>query len=154
MAQSTGEPVAEGPGPYTVDVAATEVHLLPFAIRMNKLARLLEVSVDDPLFQPLHDQRFALGDHDYARALRPDRRWSVRKIGIWIRGLLPICGSQRFKDLYPGVADAPDAFILRAYGRPVDELDRMALAEVVEGELDRDTAVCVATLSSLEFVTQ
>ncbi|MCK6549029.1 hypothetical protein L6R52_24500 [Myxococcota bacterium] len=136
---------------------AEELQLLPFMVRMEKLAHVLQVPVDDPLFEALYAQRFALGDHDYARALRPDRRWSTRKLAIWVRGLLPVCRSTRFAELYPDVADAPDELIVRAYGRLPDDLDHAMIAEVEEPggtDLDRHAAVCVAVLSSLELVAQ
>jgi hypothetical protein len=155
MAQPSGDKNQQAVPPERIQVAASELQLLPFTIRMNKLASVLELPADDPLFAPLFEQRYALGDHDYARALRPDRRWSGRKIGIWVRGLLPICRSARFTELYPAVADAPNALIVRAYGRPASDEELASLREVeTSGDLDRHTAVCVAVLSALELVTQ
>lgn len=151
------EVAVDTPTPDEVVATAEELQLLPFSVRMDKLAYVLQVPVDDPLFDGLYAQRFALGDHDYARALRPDRRWSARKLAIWVRGLLPVCRSSRFAELYPFVADDPDALVLRAYGRLADELDHSTIAEVRETsgtDLDRHAAVCVAILSSLELVAQ
>lgn len=139
--------------PDQLEVSVTELQVLPFGTRMSKLAHVLGRPIDDPLFDTLYQQRFALGDHDYARSLRPDRRWSARKIGIWIQGLLPVCTSERFTDLYPRVADDPGALITSAYGRPADAADLLSIEEVAAGgELDPNTSVCLAILSSLEFV--
>lgn len=149
--------VIEPPAPPDVHLVASDIELQPFAVRMSKLAHVIERPVSDPLFDALVQQRFALGDHDYARALRPDRRWSARKIGIWVKGLLPICRSDRFAELYPAVANAPDALVLRAYGRPADAMDQMLLSEVRASAgdgVEEDTVVCLALLSSLEFVAQ
>lgn len=140
-----------------VEVGSGEIQVQPFSIRMSKLAHVLQRPADDSVFDALYQQRFALGDHDYSRAIRPDRRWSARKIGIWVKGLLPVCASDRFAELYPNVAAAPEPLILRAYGRPADALDQMALSEALgaaQGDIDQDTAVCLALLSSLEFVAQ
>jgi hypothetical protein len=143
--------------PGKIEVGASEVHLVPFTVRMNKLAHVLELPIDDPLFDALYQQRYSLGDHEYARALRPDRRWGARKMGIWIKGLLPICSSPRFRELYPDVADDPSALILRAYGRPADSPDTMTISEALDASpssLDREVQVCLAVLSSLELVAQ
>ena len=78
-------------------------------------------------------------------------------MGIWIKGLLPLCESARFSELYPAVANSPEAFITAAYGRDFLAEDQMVLDEVLgtmDGADQEDRTVCVAILSSLEFVTQ
>ena len=159
-----GEPSAEVPTlvepplvPRNVDLTTPDIQLQPFAVRMSKLAHVLQVPVDDPMFDTLYQQRFALGDHDYARALRPDRRWSSRKIGIWVKGLLPVCNAPAFAQRYPSVASSPEDLMVRAYGRPADASDRMAMRDVLDAAgvtADDDATVCLAVLSSLEFVAQ
>ena len=142
--------------PRNVDLSSPEIQVQPFSLRMSKLGHVMQLPLSDPLFSELYQHRHSLGDHDYARALRPDRRWSARKIGIWVKGLLPVCESARFKSMYPAVAVAPDALIIRAYGRPADALDQAALADALvasSGDND-DTLVCIALLSSLEFVAR
>ena len=145
------------PPPKKVELASPDIQLLPFTTRLNKLAHVLDISVSDEMFDTLMQQRFALGDHEYARALRPDRRWSARKMGIWIKGLLPICESSRFTELYPAVSTTPDTFILNAYGRNAEPVDRMVIEDTLKTMNDdgnHDRTVCVAMLSSLEFVAQ
>ena len=142
--------------PRNVDLSAPEIQVQPFSLRMSKLSHVMKLPLSDPLFSALYQQRYTLGDHDYARALRPDRRWSARKISVWIKGLLPVCESDRFKALYPAVAAAPDALIARAYGRPADALDSSAITDALAGGdgTNDDALVCLALLSSLEFVAQ
>jgi hypothetical protein len=143
------------PTPNHIELAAPEIQLLPFTVRMSKLAYVLDRPVTDPLFDELVQQRFALGDHEYARALRPDGRWSARKMGIWVKGLLPLCESNRFAELYPAVATSPDALVYRAYGRLMDMTERMLIFDILQSmDGNVDTAVCLALLSSLEFVAQ
>jgi hypothetical protein len=142
--------------PRSVDLSSPEIQVQPFSLRMSKLGHVMQLALSDPLFSALYQQRYTLGDHDYARALRPDRRWSARKISVWVKGLLPVCQSDRFKSLYPAVAASPDALIIRAYGRPPDALDQSAIIDALAGGngADDDTLVCMALLSSLEFVAQ
>ncbi len=158
LAESTYQPVEyRPPEPRNVELAAPEIQLQPFAVRMSKLAHVVGVPVDDPVFDTLNGQRFALGDHDYARALRPDRRWSARKISIWIKGLLPVCASSELRDRYPSLATSPEVFLEAAYGRTADAADLAAVAEgltAASGPADDEMTVCLSVLSSLEFVTQ
>ena len=51
----------------------------------------------------------------------------------------------------------PDALVLRAYGRPADMADHMAIFDILEAmdaDADADATVCLALLASLEFVAQ
>jgi hypothetical protein len=151
------EPVDALRPPKHITLDAPEIQLLPFTMRLSKLSHVLERPISDPLFDTLIQQRFALGDHNYARALRPDRRWSARKMGIWIKSLLPICESDRFAELYPAVAESPDALVIRAYGRTADMADHMAVFDILESmdaDANADVTVCLALLTSLEFVVQ
>ena len=147
-----------GPAPVkTVDLAPPEIELLPFAVRLNKLAHVFETSVEDEMFDELMQHRYALGDHNYARALRPDKRWSARKMGLWIRSLLPICGSDKLSELYPALTSNPDGFILSAYGRAADAGDQAILEDfMLQSAMgaESEKTYCLAVLSSVEFVAR
>ena len=159
-----GQPVAEimeppvGPAEVRqIDLAPPDIELLPFSVRLNKLAHVFETSIEDEMFDELLQHRFALGDHNYARALRPDKRWSARKMGLWIRSLLPICSSTRLSELYPALTSAPDLFILSAYGRAADAADQSVLDDFMSQSAmgsDSERSYCLAILSSMEFVAR
>ena len=151
-------PPPAGPSPVKrVDLAPPEIELLPFSVRLNKLAHVFDTSVEDEMFDELMQHRYALGDHNYARALRPDKRWSARKMGLWIRSLLPICGSDKLSELYPGLTTSPDAFLLSAYGRMADAADQTILEDFMTQNVmgpALEQTYCLAILSSMEFVTR
>ena len=137
-----------GPAPR-LDVAAEGIQLLPFAVRMNKLAHVVGRPLSDPMFETALSQSTALGAHDYARSLRPDRRWSARKMGVWVKSLLPVCTSDAFTSKYPDPIGAPDLLFEHAHGRSPTDVE----LEVLSSAGDPAHA-CLTVLTSLEFVSQ
>lgn len=129
--------------------------LLPFWVRQQKLATILDVPTTDPVFDFLVQNRLLLGDNDHASGVAPDLIWNPAKMALWAKALRPVCAHPNLKARHPFLnIDLPRA----AWGRDptVDEV------EGIRADLDaaglsgaaRDEAACIAVLSSLEMVTQ
>lgn len=168
MAPAAPAPVAPLDDPFTL--SRTSIQLLPFSVRLAKVAAIVGLPTTHPLLAPLREARIALGDHDYAHGIPADRSWSAAKLTAWVGAVRPICGSGEFKARYPaldpsgpvgggGNAPALNALIEAAYGRAAEEDDRAQIAAAL-AELPNETpeargeAVCLAVLSSLEMVAQ
>lgn len=151
------EPQVEGLEPgFTIE--REEVKLLPYHTRMQKLARVTGLSVDDPLFDELRASRYDLGDHNYGQGIGPDLSWTANKMSIWVRALRPVCNSEAMASKYPFLPEHLNELVLDAYGREATQADLADFDEVVNdaglSDADRYEAVCLAVLTSTEFVAQ
>ncbi len=130
--------------------------LLPFHVRMAKLSRVTGLAQDDPVFDEIWRNRYALGDHNYGQGIGPDLTWSASKMATWVKSIRPVCTSAEMQQTYPSLPEDLNALTMVAYGREVEEADLMivedTLAETGTGEAERYEAVCLSILSSLEFV--
>jgi len=156
-ASSSGGPEALPPeDPFTLD--RSNVKLLPFRVRFNRLQQLAGLAADDPAFAVLRARRYELGDYDYASGVNPDLTWTASRISVWIATILPVCRSPAMLARFPKFpADLP-ALLTAAYG-VVPNADKLADYEVLLGdasidETTRHTSVCVTALAALEFVAQ
>jgi hypothetical protein len=132
--------------------------LLPFDVRLNKLAALLDVSADDPALEPVRAVRFELGDYDFAQGVAPDLRWSAKRMGEWVKAVKAVCDSPRMKERFPSLRDDLEAFVPLAYGRAATgedvKLYDAALMGASLAPADAYRVMCVGLLSSTEFVAQ
>ncbi|NUP07892.1 MAG: hypothetical protein HOW73_17740 [Polyangiaceae bacterium] len=140
-------------------VPDSQPQLLPFWVRLQRVADVLGKSEDDPLFTELVENRLALGDYDYASGVKADRMWSPARMTLWAKSLKPVCSSAEMHELYPALAtDAGEvlAFASDAWGRDVlaDELNFDAPTLASLDETSRYEMTCLAVLSSAEFVIQ
>ncbi|HLU66679.1 MAG TPA: hypothetical protein VKZ63_10410 [Kofleriaceae bacterium] len=140
------------------EVARTQVELLPYRVRLARVAQVAGVAQDDPILTVLRESRLELGDHDYASGVRPDLRWSASRMGAWVKAILPVCDSEAMQARYPDLIDDPGALIAAAYGRDATEEDLTAIDQALEGasldDAERRRAICLAILSSAEFVVR
>ncbi len=135
-----------------------QIKLLPFSVRLSRLAEVTGVPAADPLYDTLRANRLSLGDYDYANAKPPLEGWSATLLGSWIESVRPVCRAPAvIARLSPMPAKLP-ALIEAAYGRPASAEETAVLTESLTGlDLAPDRVVetvCVAILSSLEFVAQ
>ena len=134
------------------------VTLLPFAVRLQKVAAVVGVPAADPLLQPLRDAGGQLGDYDFANSRKPDYTWTALRISDWVRALKPICGSSQMRARFSALPDALPQLIDAAYGRAITSDDRAAVDAGLMGltlaEPARYEAVCLSVMSSLEFLAQ
>ncbi len=155
---SPGAAAAPSNSTHPFDLAVDAPQLLPFTVRLARVAAVLGTDIDAPALETLRKNRTGLGDHDFANGQQPDRLWSASRMSLWIRSLKPVCASQAMRDRYPALPEDLGALIQAAYGRAMTADDRAAIDEVLgTATLDPATRyqlVCLAVLSSAELVVQ
>ena len=140
-------------------VTRGQLQLLPFAVRLSKLATIAGVATDHPILAPVLQARLSLGDHDYAHGVPADRSWSAAKLTAWVAAIRPLCASAELRARFPDLPTSLGPLIEVAYGRAAEPEDHAlvaeALTELPENDAEaRATAVCLAVLSSAELVAQ
>jgi len=140
-------------------LAVEQPQLLPFNVRLGRLAAVVGVPTTDPVFELVRRNRTSLGDHDFANGQQPDRLWTASRMSLWVRSVKPVCASKAMRDRYPKLPEDLGALIENAFGRPATDEDRAivndALATATElDEATRYQTACLALLSSAEFVVQ
>lgn len=158
-ANASAEDTSHGPSaPKPAFAYGTELSLLPFDVRLEKVAHVAGVTTDDPLLEPLRQRRLELGDHDYGQGQKPDYTWTSARMGTWIRAILPICDSKEMRERFPSLPESLDALILEAYGRHASDEDWASFTTLPsQSSLDQDghyRVVCLGVLTSLEFVAR
>jgi hypothetical protein len=132
--------------------------LLPFAVRLQKVANVVGVATSDPLLQPLRDASGSLGGYDFANSRKPDYTWTALRISDWVRAVKPVCASPQMHGRFAALPDALPALIDAAYGRTAIPDDRAAIDTGMTGltldDAARYEAICLSVLSSLEFHAQ
>jgi hypothetical protein len=122
------------------------------------VASVAGVSEDDAILSSLLSARFSLGDYDFANNRKPDYTWTALRISDWIRAIQPVCASQAMRSRFAALPENLPALIEAAYGRSMTAEDQAAVDESLVGltldESLRYEAVCLAILSSLEFLAQ
>lgn len=152
----------EGPvtaGPPAFESSREAVTLLPFDVRLRRVADAAGVSTEDPILSELRGARLELGAHDYAAGVPPDLSWSARRMTRWARALRPVCASPSFRQRYPVLRDSMEEFTLAAYGRRATPDDYEAFDAAMAGAeaLSEDAAyraMCIGLLSSTELVAR
>ena len=136
-------------GPLTTDTLAVRTpELLPFSVRLRKLAYAFDIDLQDARLDPYQTQNTQLGDHNYALGVSADGAWSASKILAWSTVTLDLCQNFPANDLVE--------LAQRALGRD----GFMVLLEIQE-ELDnrptpipeqRNQLACASILSCGEFL--
>jgi hypothetical protein len=151
-------PASPTPGNKDFEVRADAVTLLPFRVRLAKVATLAGVATTDDLLRPLRDAAGSLGDYDFANSRKPDSTWTALRISDWVRAVKPVCASSQMRSRYASLPEALPALIEAAHGRAADADDRAAVDSALAGlnlaEPARYEGICLAVLSSLEFLAQ
>jgi len=148
------KPVVQ-PGDF--EVPATNILVLPFAVRLEKVAAVVGVPVSDPLLNSLRDNRVSLGDYDFANSRQPDKTWTALKVADWVRAIKPVCASPQMHAKYSALPEKLPSFVEAAYGRAATPDDAAAVTSSEMGlptSANRYETICLAMLSSLEFVAQ
>lgn len=151
----TGNKPAVKPGDF--QVPAENIQILPFSVRLQKVAAVVGVPVSDPLMNSLRDNRVSLGDYDFANSRQPDKTWTALKVADWVRAIKPICASSQMRARYSALPEKLPQFIEAAYGRSATPDDTAAVTSSAMGlmaDASRYDTICLAMLSSLEFVAQ
>jgi hypothetical protein len=156
MAAAPVVPPAVLPAPERPEVLlpVERLQLLPFEVRMKRLAAAVELPANDTVFSTLRARATDLGAHDFANGVAPDLAWTAGRIATWVEGVLPVCADARVRSRYASWSTSLDAFALKAWGRASTNDDR---ADVVpaQGLTDAEAwrATCVSLLSSAELLT-
>lgn len=141
-----------------ITIERQSVRLLPFKVRLNKLTQVLELPQEDPVFAPIIAARYELGDFNHAQGIRPDLTWGASRMGLWIKSIKPICAHPNMRARFPTLPEHLNELILAAYGREADEQDLIAVEDIIQDtsldEAARYQTLCLATLSSMEFIAQ
>lgn len=148
------EPVESGPAFF---IPRAQVNVLPFQVRLAKVARVAGVPVMDPMLQSLRTAHLELGDGDYANGIRPDKSWTAGKLAAWIKALRPVCQSAQLKGRFLLPRDLP-AMIMTAHGRWADTTDEQLINDELAAEPlpadEQHELVCLTVLASTEFVSR
>jgi hypothetical protein len=140
------------------EVPKNQVELLPFRVRLARIAQVAGVTTDDPMLAEIRDRAAELGDHDFATGVRPNLAWTAARMSTWVKALKPVCTSEAFRARYPDLGTDPSALIAAAWGRPASEADLADIEAALDGaDIDseeRTQAVCFAVLSSVELVAK
>ena len=152
---SVGPAATVGPA-AAFPVVRETLRLLPFDVRLNRLAQVLGLPPTDKLFAPISAGRLELGDQDYGKGVTPDPSWSPNRMVLWIKLLRPICQSPAFTVKYPTIKTDAAPLIAAAYGRAADPADLEALRTGLVGipEDRRSELSCLSVLSATEFVAR
>lgn len=136
----------------------SQVELLPYNVRLARVAGVLGVTSDDPALAEMRERHLELGDHDFATGVRPNLTWTSSRMSAWVAALMPVCQSEPMRARYPTLPGGAGDLMAAAYGRPATPEDLAAvdegLADVPIDDEERYMATCLAILSSAEFVAR
>lgn len=139
-------------------VTNERLRLLPFSVRLARVAAVTGVAEDDPILSELHRRAIDLGAADFANGIAPDPIWSSTKMSVWVDALQPVCGSEAMRTRYPSFPESLPAFVQAAYGRHATAEDTAALEPVLSAtaidEERRYVLACTVLLSAAEMVLQ
>jgi hypothetical protein len=141
--------------PFSVRIGEPE--LLPFDVRVRRIANVLKVPVTNPMFTDITAKNIQLGDYDHAAGALPDNLWLARRISTWADGLTAVCGSTEMKTQFPALPGDVPQLIKAAWGRAAtDEEVTEINAAVAEAALPDAAksyeATCMAVFTAAEFV--
>lgn len=148
---TTGEPL-----PPAFELLRENSQLLPFHVRLAKLESVAGMTRDNPAFDDMMRNRYALGDHNFGQGIGADLTWSAAKMSTWVQSLKSVCNSPEMMERYPALPEHLNELVVAAYGREatVDDLAIVedALADGVVPADQRYETTCLAILSTMEFV--
>ena len=147
---------AAPPNGFTVPAQAPQ--LLPFSVRLQRVAAVAGVPTSDPLLATLRANRTELGDHDYANSVKTDLGWTALKMSVWVRSVQPVCQSDAMRRRYADLPANLPQLVEAAFGRAATAQDTTDVQASLNGLTLSPTAryqtLCLAVLSSMEFVAQ
>jgi hypothetical protein len=137
-------------------VRNTEPELVPFEMRLRRVANTLGVSIDNPMFADMSKNSLKLGDYDYANGALPDGSWTANRIAAWLNALKPVCNSPEMQAKFPTLPESLPALIRAAWGHlpsADDSADfQSAIAATGGDALVNYESTCMAVFTAAEFV--
>lgn len=153
---STNQTPSAMPATVPFKVRNTEPELVPFEMRLRRIASALGVSVDNPMFADMNRNSLKLGDYDYANGALPDGSWNANRIAAWINALKPVCASREMKAQYPALPENLPTLIRAAWGHVPSAEDtadfQSAIAAVSSDPAVTYESTCMAVFTAAEFV--
>jgi hypothetical protein len=146
-------PAASGP-PFKV--RNTEPELVPFDMRLRRIASAIGVQADNPMFATMNKNSLKLGDYDYANGALPDGSWNANRISAWITALEPVCNSPEMKAKYPALPANLPELVRAAWGHVPSAQDSADFNDAIAAA-GTDPAItyestCMAVFTAAEFV--
>lgn len=154
---SGGDGEKKPQGDPAFELPHQQPQLLPFWVRLSRVASVLEVDTDDPLLADLRANRLNLGDYDHGQGVQPNRMWTPARMALWAKSLKIVCGSDKMKELYPTLpGDDTGKLVEKAWGRAATDDELSAVEDAVKSlaSAEKYQATCLAVLSAAEFVVQ
>lgn len=140
--------------PFGVRTGTPE--LLPFDVRVRRVANVLAVPITNPMFADMLSKNVQLGDYDHAHGALPDNLWLARRIATWADSLTTVCASPEMKAMFPALPENAPQLIKAAWGRvPSAEETAEINTAVTEAALpptESYEATCMAVFTAAEFV--
>jgi hypothetical protein len=140
----------------SVTLPSAHLKLLPFDVRLRRVADAVGVPLDDKVFDTAQKNRLALGAHDFANGTAPDLIWNSQRMATWMEAMLPVCRDTRVRSkLGDWKQGGVEKFVQAALGRAstADDLDALSSALAVTGD-DGWVLTCVTLASSAEVLLQ
>jgi hypothetical protein len=130
--------------------------LLPFEVRLARIAAALGLPASDRAFDAARAERLALGAHDFVNGTVPDLHWNSQRMAAWVQAMLPVCRDARVR-AYLGdwKQGGLEKFVTGAFGRAAtpDDLTDLSAGLAVSGD-DGWVTTCLALVSSAEVLLQ
>jgi hypothetical protein len=140
--------------PFGVRTGTPE--LLPFDVRVRRVANALSVPITNPMFADMMSKNIQLGDYDHAHGALPDNLWLARRIATWSDSLTLVCASPEMKALFPALPENMPQLIKAAWGRvPTAEETAEFNTAITEAALPANEsyeATCMTVFTAAEFV--
>lgn len=153
---STSPNPSAKPATVPFKVRNTEPELVPFEMRLRRIASALGVSVDNAMFADMNKNSLKLGDYDYANGALPDGSWNANRIAAWINALKPVCASPEMKAKYPNLPENLPTLIRAAWGHVPSAEDTADFQNAItQGSSDPAVvyeSTCMAVFTAAEFV--
>lgn len=149
------------PGPEagdrpTVTLPLVPLKLLPFDVRLRRVADAVGVPVNDKVFDAAREERLALGAHDFANGTVPDPTWNSQRMATWMTAMLPVCRDSRVRTyLGDWKKGGVEKFVQGAFGRAyaASDLDDLSAVTGLTGD-DGWVVTCLSLVSSAEVLLQ
>ena len=153
---SMNKPTTTTPAGAPFKVRNTEPELVPFSMRLRRIATTIGVPTDHAMFADMYKNSLKLGDYDYANGALPDGSWNANRIAAWLNALKPVCNSAEMKAKYPALPDNLPALIRAAWGHVPSADDTADFQNAITASGGTPAvnyeSTCMAVFTAAEFV--
>ena len=126
---------------------------LPFRIRESKLSLIAGANTGSLMKLSLN--KYFFGDYHFANGVVPKYSWEQNDMQNWVESIEPICTA--IQPSYPWPT-GNDSFLMLALGRESNATDADVINQIqamtTATAAEKFQVFCIATLSSLEFISK